>query len=94
MTLLIYDVSEREVAHPIDGVVGSGMREVVGNPHNFASGVYFHRLKATPQDSRGAMQVDTRRMLYLRYCKIAWALTMAYGASSGKKDNLSTRPHS
>ena len=45
-TLNIYDLNGRELATLVNKVQSAGMHEVVWNPANYPSGIYFYRLKA------------------------------------------------
>ena len=64
--LTIYDLLGRQVARLVDGTLGAGTHELRWNARALASGVYFYRLEATPQDGRGGKMIQTRKMLYIQ----------------------------
>ncbi|HEX9005665.1 MAG TPA: T9SS type A sorting domain-containing protein, partial [Bacteroidota bacterium] len=66
VALRIYDLLGREVDVAFEGPVAAGTHEVQWNARNLASGVYFYRLEATPQDGRGGKITQTKKMLFLQ----------------------------
>jgi len=46
VSLIVYDVSGKEVAHLVEGMQTSGLKEVIFDGTNLSSGYYFCRLKA------------------------------------------------
>jgi hypothetical protein len=55
MELSVYDITGGKVATLVDGIMEAGRHSVNWNAENFASGVYFYRLKTESEHSTGKM---------------------------------------
>ena len=63
VSLVVYNLMGEEVARLVDGFQQAGEYNVIWNASNFASGIYFYRLRAGPQ--AGGI-VQTRKMVLLK----------------------------
>jgi Secretion system C-terminal sorting domain len=64
--LKIYDILGNEVSVPVNEEQNRGVYNIVFNPVNFSSGVYFYRLQADPVEGEGRNFIGTKKMILLK----------------------------
>jgi hypothetical protein len=66
VTLTIFNALGQEVARPLSGVRGAGYHEVQFDASGLATGVFFYRLDARPDDGTASSFVATKRFMLIR----------------------------
>ena len=67
VSLVIYNLRGEEVVRLINGNMAAGSYQVIWDASNYASGIYFYRLQASPTSVwRAGDFVRTRKMVLLK----------------------------